>query len=176
MRFERPFDAVIGRYVLLFQSDAVGMVRGLLQHLRPGGLVLFHEPDWQNARSIPSVSTYDSCCRWIQQTFARAGTDSNMAGRLYRTLVGAGLSAPTMRMQTFIGAGAQCADYLQAVADLVGSMLPSMVQLGVASAAEISHATLAERLRRETSSADSLIIGRSEIGGWARLPDGLESE
>ena len=99
-----------------------------------------------------------------------------MAGRLYRTLVGAGLSAPTMRMQTFIGAGAQCADYLQAVADLVGSMLPSMVQLGVASAAEISHATLAERLRRETSSADSLIIGRSEIGGWARLPDGLESE
>src|SRR6516165_10659622 len=92
MRFDRPFDAVIGRYVLLFQSDAVGMVRRLLQHLRPGGLVLFHEPDWQCARSIPPVASYDSCCRWIQQTFARAGTDSNMAGRLYRSLVGAGLS------------------------------------------------------------------------------------
>jgi len=174
MRFDRPFDAVIGRYVLLFQSDAVGMVRRLLQHLRPGGLALFHEPDWQSARSIPSGSTYDSCCRWIQQTFARAGTDSNMAGTLYRTLVGAGLSTPTMRMRTFIGGGAQCADYLQAVADLVGSMLPSMVQLGVASAAEVDHATLAERLQRETSSGDSLIIGRSEIGAWARLPDGPE--
>ena len=172
MRFETPFDAVIGRYVLLFQSDAVAMVRRLLRHLRPGGLVLFHEPDWQSARSIPSVPTYDSCCRWIQQTFARAGTDSNMAGRLYRTLVGAGLSAPTMRMQTFIGGGAQCAGYLQAVADLVGSMLPSMVQLGVASAAEIDHPTLAERMQGETVSSDSLIIGRSEIGAWARLPEG----
>ena len=176
MRFDRPFDAVIGRYVLLFQSDAAAMVRGLMKHLRPGGLVLFHEPDWGSARSIPAVPTYDSCCRWIQQTFARAGTDSNMAGRLYRTLVGAGLSTLAMRMQTFIGGGAQCADYLQAVADLVGSMLPAMVELGVASAAEIDHATLAERLQCETSRGDSLIIGRSEIGAWARLPGGPEAK
>jgi len=172
MRFDRPFDAVIGRYVLLFQSDATAMVRRLLQHLRPGGLVLFHEPDWQCARSIPPVASYDSCCRWIQQTFARAGTDSNMAGRLYRSLVGAGLSNPAMRMQTFIGGGAQCAEYLQAVADLVGSMLPSMIRHGVASAAEIDHATLAARMQRETISGGCSIIGRSEIGIWSRLPDG----
>jgi ubiquinone/menaquinone biosynthesis C-methylase UbiE len=174
MRFDRPFDAVIGRYVLLFQADPAAMVRRLLQHLRPGGLVLFHEPDWQSARSIPTVPTYDSCCRWIQQTFARAGTDSNMAGRLYRTLVGAGLSTPAMRMQTFVGGGAQCADYLQAVADLVGSMLPSIVQYGVASAAEIDHASLAERMQRETITGECLIIGRSDIGAWARMPDAPE--
>ena len=172
MRFERPFDAVIGRYVLLFQSDATAMVRGLMTHLRPGGLVLFHEPDWQSARSIPTVSTYDSCCRWIQETFALAGTDSNMARRLYRTLVGAGFSTPAMRMQTFIGGGAQCADYLQAVADLVGSMLPSILQQGVASAAEVGYATLAERMQRETIAGECLVIGRSEIGIWSRLPDG----
>jgi hypothetical protein len=51
-------------------------------------------------------------------------------------------------------------------------MLPSMVQLGVASAAEIDHPTLAERMQGETVSSDSLIIGRSEIGAWARLPEG----
>jgi len=176
MRFDRAFDAVVGRYVLLFQSDAVDMVRRLLQHLRPGGLVLFHEPDWHSARSIPSVSSYDICCRWIQQTFARAGTDSNMAGRLYRTLLGAGLPTPTMRMQTFMGGGAQCTDYLRAVADLVGSMLPAMVRHGVASAVEIEQATLAERMLRETASGDSLIIGRSEVGAWARLPEGSEAQ
>lgn len=169
MQFERPFDAVVGRYVLLFQADAVGMVRRLLQHLRPGGLVLFHEPDWQSARSIPPVPIYESCCRWIQQTFARAGTATNMAGRLYRTLVGAGLSDPTMRMQAFIGGGAQCANYLQAVADLVGSMLPSMVQQGVASAAEVDYATLAARMQQEAISRECLIIGRSEIGAWGRF-------
>jgi SAM-dependent methyltransferase len=176
MRFDRPFDAVIGRYVLLFQSDATAMVRGLMTHLRPGGLVLFHEPDWQSARSIPAAPTYDSCCRWIQQTFALAGTDSNMAGRLYRALVGAGLSTPAMRMQTCIGGGAQCADYLQAVADLVGSMLASIVQYGVASAAEVDYASLAERMQREAITGECVIVGRAEIGAWARLPDGPEPE
>ena len=174
MRFERPFDAVIGRYVLLFQSDAVAMVRRLLRHLRPGGLVLFHEPDWQSARSIPSVSTYERCCQWIQQTFARAGTDTNMGSRLYRALVGAGLTNPTMRMQTFIGGGAQCVHYLQAVADLLGSMLPSVELHGVASAAEIDYATLAERMQQETISRGCLIIGRSEIAAWGRMPDGSD--
>lgn len=98
-----------------------------------------------------------------------------MVGRVYRTLVGAGLSTPTMRMHTFIGAGARCTDSLQAVADLVGSMLPSMLEHGVASAAEIGYATLAERMQRETISGGSLIIGRSEVGVWARPPHGLQS-
>jgi hypothetical protein len=79
-----------------------------------------------------------------------------------------------MRMQTFIGGGAQCAHYLQAVADLVGSMLPSIVQYGVASAAEIDHATLAQRMQRETITGECLIIGRSDIGAWARVPDAPE--
>jgi hypothetical protein len=53
-------------------------------------------------------------------------------------------------------------------------MLPSIVQYGVASAAEIDHVTLAERLQRETITGECLIIGRSEIGAWARLPDAQE--
>jgi ubiquinone/menaquinone biosynthesis C-methylase UbiE len=171
MTFDRLFDAVIGRYVLLFQSDGAAMVRRLARHLRPGGLVLFHEPDWQSARSIPTAQTYDNCCRWIQETFARAGTDSNMAGRLYRILIRAGFPTPVMSMQTFIAGGAQCAEYLQAVADLVGSMLPSIVEHGVASAAEVAYETLAQRMQRETCDQECLIIGRSEVGAWARLPD-----
>jgi len=50
MQFDRSFDAVIGRYVLLFQADPVAMVRKLAGHARTGGLVVFHEPDWLAAR------------------------------------------------------------------------------------------------------------------------------
>ena len=46
MRFERPFDVVVGRYVLQFQQDPATMLRDLVAHLRPGGLVVFHEIDW----------------------------------------------------------------------------------------------------------------------------------
>ena len=121
MQFDRPFDAIVGRYVLLFQADAATMVRKLVGYVRTGGLVVFHEPDWVAARSFPPAPTYDRCCEWIRETFRRSGTDSNMAAELYTIFVRAGLAAPSMRMQTFIGGGAACVDFLQAVADLEAS-------------------------------------------------------
>jgi hypothetical protein len=77
-------------------------------------------------------------------------------------------------MQMCIGGGAQCADYLQAVADLVGSMLPSIVRYGVASAAEVGYASLAERMQREAITGECVIVGRCEIGAWGRLPEGRD--
>jgi len=169
MAFEPQFDAVVGRYVLLFQDDPSATLRKLALRVRPGGLVVFHEPDWGSARSFPPGPTYDRCCQWITETFRLAGNDSNMACKLPAAFVGAGLPAPSMRMQTFIGIGAGCTVFLQAVADLVGSVLPTMEQLGVATAAEVEPATLAERLRLEVTATDSVIIGRSEIGVWSRV-------
>jgi SAM-dependent methyltransferase len=169
MRFERPFDAVIGRYVLLFQADPVTMLRKLAGHLRPLGLVVFHEPDWVAARSVPPAPTYDRCCGWIRETFRLSDTDSDMAAKLYTTFVRAELAAPSMRMQTFIAGGAASADFLQAVADLVGTLVPAIERLGVATAAEIAIDTLAERLKREATANASVIIGRSEIAAWSRV-------
>jgi len=169
MRFDRPFDAAVGRYVLLFQADPMAMVRTLAGHVRTGGLVVLHEPDWVAARSVPPAPTYDRCCGWIKETFQLSGTDSNMAAKLYRTFVHAGLAAPSMRMQTFIGGGAACADFLQAVADLIEVLVPAMERLGVAAAAEIEIETLAERLKREATANASVIIGRSEIAVWSRV-------
>ncbi len=167
MQFDRSFDAVIGRYVLLFQADRVAMVRKLAAHVRPGGLVVFHEPDWLAARSFPPAPTYDRCCEWINETFRRSGTDSNMAAELDTIFVRAGLTAPSMRMQTFIGGGAACANFLQAVADLIGSIVPTMERLGIATVAEVEIATLTERLRHEVTTNASVIIGRSEIATWS---------
>src|SRR4051794_30488720 len=45
MTFERPFDAVVGRYVLQFNTDPTAMLRKLAGHLRPGGVMAFHELD-----------------------------------------------------------------------------------------------------------------------------------
>jgi hypothetical protein len=92
-----------------------------------------------------------------------------MSVRLHRAFVDAGLPAPSMRMQTFIGGGAECMEWLQAFAELVGSLLPAMEQLGVATAAEVELATLTERLRREVNTSGSVIIGRSEIGAWSHV-------
>jgi SAM-dependent methyltransferase len=169
MQFDRSFDAVVGRYVLLFQADPVAMVRKLAGHVRTGGLVVFHEPDWLTARSFPPAPTYDRCCGWINETFRRSGTDSNMAAELYTICARAGLTAPSMRMHTFIGGGVACASFLQAVAELIGSLVPTMERLGIATAVEVEIATLTERLRHEVTTNASVIIGRSEIAIWSVL-------
>jgi SAM-dependent methyltransferase len=58
MAFERPFDAVVGRYVLMFHPDPPAALRALARHLRPGGVMVFYESDWEGVRWI--------CCinRW----------------------------------------------------------------------------------------------------------------
>jgi ubiquinone/menaquinone biosynthesis C-methylase UbiE len=169
MSFEQPFDAVVGRFVLLFQADASAMLGGLVRHVRRGGVVLFHEPDWTSARSMPAAPTYDRCCRWLQEVFRLSGTDTNMAEKLYHIFVRAGLRAPSMKMQSFIGGGAASDVFIDALADLTSTLVPAMEALGVATRAEIDAQTLAARMKREVSATDSVIIGRSEIGIWARI-------
>src|SRR5262245_17442373 len=102
MSFEQPFDAIVGRYVLLFQADQTDMLRRLARLLKPDGIIVFHEPDWSFARSDPVAPLYDRCCAWVTDTFASVGTDSNMSGKLHQAFLGAGLSSPTMQMQAVI--------------------------------------------------------------------------
>src|SRR5262245_18226564 len=56
MVFEQPFDAVVGRYVLVFQPDPAAMLRKLCAHLQPDGVVAFHEPDFDCDASLPAVA------------------------------------------------------------------------------------------------------------------------
>lgn len=169
MAFEERFDAVVGRYVLLFQADAALMLRRLARFLSPGGVIVFHEPDWSVVRSFPVAPTYDRCCQWIIAAGNLGGSNWNMADKLYGVFHSAGLTAPTMRMKTFIGGGTEVAEWLRAVAELAETLLPAMEKFGVATAAEVDIATLVDRMMQEVAETNSIVFGRSEIGAWSRV-------
>jgi SAM-dependent methyltransferase len=167
MVFGRGFDGVVGRYVLQFQPDPVALLRELACHLNPGGIVAFHELDWDSVRSFPPSPIYDRCCGWIVETLRMLGAETRMGIKLHATFVAAGLPAPSMRLGAVVGGGLNGGDGLALVTDLVESLLPAMGRLGVATAADIGVETLFERISREVISTDSVIVGRSEIGAWA---------
>jgi SAM-dependent methyltransferase len=169
MTFDRPFDAVIGRYVLMFQRDPSAMLRRLAVHLRPRGVVVFHEPDWDGIRSSPPAPTYDRCCRWIVETIRRTGNEELMGKKLHSTFIAAGLPAPSMGLEAFVGGGAGGAEGLKLIADLMETMLPTIERAGVATAAEVGLETLAARMFHEAVTNDSVIVGRYEIGAWSRV-------
>jgi SAM-dependent methyltransferase len=168
MAFERPFDAVVGRYVLQFQPDPVAMLRRLAVQVRVGGLIVFHEIDWDGARSFPPSPTYDQCCRWIVETLRLLGAETRMGIKLHATFLAAGLRAPAMRLEAVVGGPSNNSDRLHLVVDLVETLVPEMERLGVASAAEIGLATLAERMDNEVNAESVVLVGRSEIGAWSR--------
>jgi SAM-dependent methyltransferase len=173
MSFPEPFDAVVGRYVLMHQSDPVSLVRKLRAHLRPGGIVAFHEPYRAGIRSFPPLPAYDRGWELVDETFRRSGADPLMGIKLHATFVAAGLPAPSMRMESVIAGGATSSDVVHFEMDVVGTLVPEMERLGVATADEAAAETLADRVLAEARSSEAVLVGRSEVGAWCRVPEDI---
>ena len=82
MNFDKPFDAVVGRYVLQFVPDPSAAIARLSSHLRPGGVMFFHELDWDGARSSPPVPSYHRVCGWIMRTVEASGAQIRLGAKL----------------------------------------------------------------------------------------------
>jgi hypothetical protein len=80
------------------------MLRQLATHLKPDGLIVFHEPSL-DARSFPPSPTWDQCCRRIFETLRLDGTETNMGIKLYSTFQAAGLPAPVIRVEAILRGG-----------------------------------------------------------------------
>jgi SAM-dependent methyltransferase len=167
MKFEQPFDAVIGRYVLMFQPNPAAMLRRLAGHVRSGGVIMFHEVDWHGVQSNPPSPTYARCCRWLIETSEMNGNDMRMGMKLHSTFLSAGLPTPSMRLEAIIRGGANSLDLVHFITGVFATLLPEMERLGIATANEVDLQSLGERLSAEVASA-GVLVGRSEIGAWSR--------
>jgi SAM-dependent methyltransferase len=169
LTFDQPFDAIVGRLVLMHSADPAAMLRQLTRHLRRGGLLVFLEPAWSFARSLPPVPLYERCCRWIAEALRSAGAEPEMGLKLYAAFVAAGLPAPSMQVFPGLGGPAASLDGLRRVADIVNVTQSKIIGLGLATAAEIDGETLADRLREEAAATDSVIVQPGMVGAWTRV-------
>jgi SAM-dependent methyltransferase len=169
METDAPFDAVVGRYVLMFQQDPAAMLRSVIAHARPGGVVVFHEPYRDGIRSFPPVAAYNRGWQLVDDTFRRSGADPLMGIKLHATFIAAGLPAPSMRLESVIAGGASSEDHVHFEMDVVGTLVPEIERLGVATAADVDAETLADRVLAEVIATNSVVVGRAEIGAWARV-------
>jgi SAM-dependent methyltransferase len=169
MTFEAPFDAVVGRLVLLFSPDPAAMVRQVAAQVRPGGVIVFQEPDWTGYRSLPVLPTWDSCARWIIAALQGSGADPYLGLKLSTIFTSAGLPPPTLYMNAAIAAGPDHSLSVHA-ADLVRALQPAMEQLSIASAGEVDIDTLDARLRVELAASSGAVVWLTVIGAVVRKP------
>jgi SAM-dependent methyltransferase len=163
----RPFDAVVGRFVLFYQPDPAATLRHICGLLREGGIVAMLEPDMSlGVRSWPTVPLWQEVGDWIRETFRRGGVHYDIGARLYPLFRRAGLPGPTLRQDAPIGGGEALRSLYEHCTDMVRSLLPRMEQFGIATAESVQVDTLAERLERETNAAESQIAYLPVIGAW----------
>ena len=163
------FDAVVGRLVLMYVGDAAGLLRRLAGYLAPGGVMAFQDFNFspEAVRSTPNLPLWDTAWGWLVSVAARAGISSTAGFDMHRVMVGAGLAAPTMRLESIVESGPDAAGYAW-ITDAIRSMLPLIEQLGVATAAEVDIDTLAHRLRAETVAADAVVKAPDIVSAWTR--------
>lgn len=167
MQFDQPFDAVVGRLVLMYCPDPVHAVRKLIRHLRGGGLVVFQEFDSENCRSLPPAPTYDRAVTWIKKSLAASGARLQLGLELFGVFLDAGLPEPSLRMDALIGGGQDCVAY-QLIADVVATLLPEIEKRRIATAAEVGISTLAHRMRDEVVNRNGVVLSPGLIGAWSR--------
>jgi SAM-dependent methyltransferase len=162
------FDAVAGRYVLMFIPDPAAALAGLRNHLGAGGLMVFHEPDWDGARSSPPVPEYLQVCDWVRQVLLHSGADDRMGTRLAAAFQAAGLNVPELRYEALIAAGRAAPDTVRLVTELATTLRPDIERLGLLRPEDPDFADLAERIEADLGPAGT-VVGRAEVGAWTTV-------
>jgi ubiquinone/menaquinone biosynthesis C-methylase UbiE len=164
---EDDFDAVVGRLILMYMPDPERTIKKLLGYTRAGGIVAFQEADWTNKpASLPVSQRSEQIYSWMLRCFQKAGVETQMGLKLYRTFINAGLSEPQMHLEAPLGGGPNWAGYAY-VANSIRSMLPLMVKLNIVSSDEVDIDGLADTLRKEVVDQNGVVMLSPFISAWA---------
>lgn len=165
---DKPFDAVVGRFILMFLPDPVSVLRSVLRLVRPGGVLVFQEPSWIPILALGDRLPLWSCMlRLIHETLLRSGANPEMGLALYPIFQDIGLPAPEMHLEIPLGSKM---DFLRVIADLVCSLQPLADQHGVPLEELGNLDTLPDRLRVEITSANTVVSVVPLLGAWSHKP------
>ena len=89
---ERPFDAAVGRFTLMFMTEPSEALEHIAKHVRLAGIVAFHEFD---ARVTTAAAMNQPILARLQEllarTFERSGAHLEIGSELYWRMLSLGL-------------------------------------------------------------------------------------
>lgn len=162
---EKPFDAAVGRFILMYLPDAIATLRLISQVVRPAGMIVFQEPTW-----VPVIAHLQALPLWfataslIDKTM-RKSANHDMGAELYHTFVEAGLPAPTVRMELPMGREPYLAQWYY---DTLCSLLPQVHQLRMPIETLGPLDTLVQRMQDEVANSKTVACWFASVGAWCR--------
>ena len=167
---DKDFDAVVGRLVLMYIPQPEEVLKRLTNHLNPGGIVAFQEIELKMYKALvhPDTPNMNKIVEWLLAVFTKSGADIGMGMNLFGVYLKAGLPAPSMQVEAPLGGPKNWPGYHYAAASFK-SMLPLIVQLGIATEEEVDVENMAERLEKEVFEAQRPIVLPSHVTAFSKL-------
>jgi SAM-dependent methyltransferase len=162
-----PFDATLGRCVLLHQPDPVAMIRRVASAVRPGGVVAFQEVAMYPPRfhALPSVALFDQVASAANAAFVATVPSPDVPCRLVACFAEAGLPSPHLFCECIVGDSSS--PIARWVALSYRSMLPHIERLGLEPASAGDPETLVERLEAALRAVRAQVVLSPQICAWA---------
>jgi len=161
---EKPFDAVVGRFILMYLPDPVATLRAISQLVRPGGVFVFQEPCWVPVLAhLASLPLWFATASLIDKTMRAASANHDMGTELYHTFVEAGLPGPTVRIELPMGKEPYLAQWYY---DTLRSLLPQIEQLRMPIESLGKLDTLVQRLQAEVEESKTVACWFASVGAW----------
>ena len=160
------FDAVVGRFILQFVPNPVGVLRSVVRLLKPGGIVAFQEPSFAAFLHVgPQLRLWSAAVTLICESGRRAGVNVEMGFALHKVFQEAGLPVPKMNMDTPLGSDSHFTGW---VYDLIRTLLPRIREFNLSIEPLGDVDTLRERLHQEIASANAVVPVLPLVGAWSR--------
>jgi len=169
LSFDEPFDAVIGRSVLMYCREPQLALKRLLRHLRPGGIMAFQEVNFGSAQLFPEVMLFRLHDDWVSRILSSTGVHLRMGLELYSAFLSAGVVPNGVRADApVVGAeDARAEKAFQVLAGVLEALCPVAKELGVIMPPELDPATFAARLLAQFRSSSGVMVWNQLIGVWA---------
>lgn len=164
------FDALVGRFILMYLPDPVATLRLLSRHLRRGAAIAFCEPDLTVLSTVvPEVPLLRQCEEWQRDAWRSSGARVDMGMRLYHTFRDSGFVDTGMTVSQLSGYGVR-RELIEFFVEGVRSMLPQIRQFKIATPEEVNIDTLADRIETQARAVDPQWVSIRYISAWARKP------
>jgi SAM-dependent methyltransferase len=165
---EGPFDAVVGRLILMYLPDPAAALSRAAGVVRPGGLLCFQEGDIAYEWAYPMTPLWVQARGWVLETLTRLHIPPRMGLALPATFLAAGLPVPETRVESFVRADADMPVW--GWANVVADLVPLMEQLGVATVSEVQPDNFTSRLLAELRAEQGAVIGPPLTAAWCYRP------